>query len=345
MSFLEPQILDVTIRDGSNLINHQFTPDRVAKIAAGLSEAGVAMAEISHGLGIGAKMMGHPGCVDDDELMEAAKKAAPQLKISAFISAHEYSLPLIPGLVDFFELGRIGVNVDQIKSAEKIVQKLKKYKKIASIQMVRTHARSPEFAADQAKVGEELGADIIYIVDSFGSMNPQQVRNYISAVKSKVKIPVGFHGHNHTGMAVPNALAAWEAGASWLDASLMGVGRGPGNTPLEILTLLFQEKGFRKEIDPEKLFQTIQEAVLPIFKHPCQIRRFDLNCAKEKLDFPQDQVIELISALLHISLEDLFKRIREKMGNEVQYQDKYLKSILEEEGKDYDRIMAELNSR
>lgn len=337
-----PHILDVTIRDGSYLIQHQFSPEAVAKIATGLAESGIEWAEVSHGCGIGSRMMGMPGRVDDDELLEAAKKAAPSLKLSVFISPNEYSLPLIPGIVEYIDLGRVGVNVDQVPAAAKVIARLKKYGKMVSLQLVRSHSCTPEFAAQAAKQAQDMGADIVYIVDTFGSMAPQDASIYVAALRSEIKAAVGFHGHNHLQMAIPNTLSAFKAGADWLDGSLMGVGRGAGNAVLEAMILLLKNEGFTEQINLEKLCQTTQESVLPIFSFPPYSRAVDIFCAREKIDYTPETFLELVAFALQIPLDRFLKLLRQKMGAQVQLNEEILKQVFYDHGQDWDTMIANI---
>ncbi len=48
---------------------------------------------------------------------------------------------------------------------------------------------------------------------------------------------IEFHGHNDLGLVVANQLAAWLAGASWANCTLLGVGERAGNCPLEVMLL------------------------------------------------------------------------------------------------------------
>lgn len=342
MPLPEPKILDVTVRDGGYLINHQYSPELVANIARGLSKAGIQYAEISHGVSIGGKMMGLPALVDDEELMVAAKTAAPDLKISAFISALDFALPLIPALVDFFEIGRVGTNVDEVDKAKKVVKKLKKYDKIVSCQLVRTHGRSPEIAGEAARIAEDMGADIIYVVDSYGSMTPKDVKEYISAVQSNTKAEIGFHGHNHIGLAVSNAITAWESGATWLDASLMGIGRSPGNTILEALVQVLQMEGYRKEVNVAKLCETTEKVMMPIFHHTPFPSMADLLLSAEKLDYSHPELLQIFAGMLHISLEEFIFSIHNKVRDGLFIGNEHLEAVFEKAGIDFKQVTASL---
>ena len=342
MTATPPQLLDVTVRDGGYLINHKYLPNKVAAIAKGLQDAGIGYAEISHGIGIGGKLMGFPAVADDEALLTAAKEAAPALKLCVFISPVDVSLPLIPALVEFFEIGRIGVSVNKVQEAGKFVQKLKKYQKTVAVQLARSHARPPEEAASAAKTAEEMGADIVYVVDTFGSMLPQEAKDYISAVRAKVKIPIGFHGHNNLGLAIPNTLAAWETGATWLDGSLMSVGRGAGNANLEILIQQLQNRGQLGSVDLKKLCQATEQVVLPIFGSPPLSKYVDLLFGREKLDYSPGEFLELCSSSVGIPLEELLMQIHNKMGSEIALADTHIQAVLHEYGVDYQKMINSL---
>ena len=54
-----PYILDTTLRDGSYVIDFQFTADDTAIIASILERAGIEYIEVGHGLGLGAARAGN----------------------------------------------------------------------------------------------------------------------------------------------------------------------------------------------------------------------------------------------------------------------------------------------
>jgi len=340
-----PTLLDVTIRDGGFLIDHMFSPKMVTEVVAGLKSAGIRWSEISHGLGVGAKIAGFPAEVDDEALLEAAKLADPDLKISVMVSTQDFSLPVLPGLVEFFDMGRILVNPDKVATAEKVVAKLKKYDKSVSLQLTRMPAYSLETVGEAARRAEELGADVLYAVDSFGSLAPEETVKYIEAIRQNAKLQIGFHGHNSLGMAISNTLAAWQAGATWLDGSLMGVGRGAGNASLEILVDLVQNQGFCEEIDLAKLCAATEQAVLPIFQRPPRSRLIDILCAVHRLDFAPPELLEVFATALHLPVQSLVEKIRGTMGESPELKEEHLRIVFQEAGQDYDQLVVALRGQ
>ena len=78
---------------------------------------------------------------------------------------------------------------------------------------------------------DSYGARVVYVVDSAGALVRGSAAARVQALREALPadVAVGFHAHNNLGCGVGNALAAVEAGATWLDGSLRGLGAGAGN--------------------------------------------------------------------------------------------------------------------
>ena len=102
------------------------------------------------------------------------------------------------------------------------------------------------------------GPDAIMLADTIGVAVPGQVQALISST-SELGIPVGGHFHNTRNTGYANALAALEAGATVLDASIGGLGgcpfapRATGNIATEDLVYLLHGEGIETGIDLEAL--------------------------------------------------------------------------------------------
>ena len=107
-------------------------------------------------------------------------------------------------------------------------------------------AGQPELTKQFHELNE--AADYFYMVDSYGGIYPEEVAEICKIVKDRVEIPYGFHGHNNLEMALINSLTAVENGATLLDATITGMGRGAGNLKTELLLAAMHAKGIM-EID------------------------------------------------------------------------------------------------
>jgi isopropylmalate/homocitrate/citramalate synthase len=105
-----------------------------------------------------------------------------------------------------------------------------------------------------------LEADELVLADTIGVATPSRVRSLVARVRELGR-PVGFHGHNTRNTGYANCLAALEAGAAVLDASVGGLGGCPyapkatGNVATEDLVYLLEREGVETGADLDSLVQ------------------------------------------------------------------------------------------
>jgi len=104
---------------------------------------------------------------------------------------------------------------------------------------------------------------VLVVVDSFGSMYTEQieilVKKYLQVGKDSSKI-VGVHAHNNQQLAFANTIEGIIHGANRVDASMLGLGRGAGNCPMELLLGFLRNPKFK--IRP--IYRVLQEHLLPL---------------------------------------------------------------------------------
>jgi len=79
--------------------------------------------------------------------------------------------------------------------------------------------------------------DVLYFADSMGSLNKQQITSTVQTFKSGWDGEIGIHAHDSMGNAVNNSMQAINDGVSWVDSTVAGMGRGPGNAQTEYLSI------------------------------------------------------------------------------------------------------------
>lgn len=100
-------------------------------------------------------------------------------------------------------------------------------------------------------------ADYFYMVDSYGGVYPQDVKETIQLVRSYIPdVPLGFHGHNNMELALINTLTAIEEGCEMVDATITGMGRGAGNVKTELLLTALNAQGI-SEVDFNPLSKVV----------------------------------------------------------------------------------------
>lgn len=261
-------LLECTLRDGSYVIDFQFTAEDTAVIVAGLEKAGIRLIEIGHGLGLNASNAGEgKAAATDEEYLEAASSVLKKAKFGMFF---------IPGIgrkrdlklasdygMDFV---RIGTNAPEIHRAEPYIKYAKRLDMYVFSNLMKSYALKPKKLAECAKMAETWGADVVTIVDSAGGMLPSDVKTYVNTVREATNVRIGFHGHNNLSLVHANCLAALEAGATILDCSMQGIGRSGGNACTEILLTILKKMGHDLGIDIHKIMDLSEKLIRPLLR-------------------------------------------------------------------------------
>ena len=263
-----PVLLDTTLRDGSYAVDFQFTAEDTSLIVSALEYAGLRYIEVGHGQGLGAARAGHGEPASTDrEYLAAAAKALDTATFGPFF------IPGI-GIEDDLRMARdegagfvrIGTDVTKLREAGPFIACARSLGLTVFSNLMKSYAVDAETFGDCARTASEMGAEIVYLVDSAGGMLPEDVAAYIASAREATSQPLGFHGHNNLSMAVANTLSAFDHGAEYLDASLQGIGRSEGNCVLEILAAILHRRGALEDIDINGLLDVSEAFIRPLLR-------------------------------------------------------------------------------
>lgn len=104
---------------------------------------------------------------------------------------------------------------------------------------------------------------IFYFADTFGALQPEDVKKICKVIKDYSEFDIGIHAHDNMGNAIDNTLVAYDEGAKYLDSTIMGMGRGAGNSQTESLYHYLNPKNLYSE----KLFTSL------IYKHFYKLKK------------------------------------------------------------------------
>ncbi|MEW4207726.1 4-hydroxy-2-oxovalerate aldolase [Priestia megaterium] len=272
------KITEVSLRDGSHVVKHQFTEAQVKSVAKALDDAGIHYIEVSHGDGLGGSTMQYgKSLVDEMKLIEAAVEEAKQATIAVL---------LIPGIGTVHELKqanslgaglvRVATHVTEADVSAQHIEYARKLGMETFGFLMMAHSAPVEKLVEQAKLMESYGAQGVYITDSAGALLPHEVRERVRALRQSLQVEVGFHAHNNLSLAVANTLAAIEEGATRIDGSVRCLGAGAGNTQTEALIAVLNRLGIDVGIDLYKIMDLAEEVVGPILPGSQEIRKGSL---------------------------------------------------------------------
>ncbi len=110
-----------------------------------------------------------------------------------------------------------------------------------------------DFLLQVAETAATSGAFRVRLADTVGICSPGAITALVRKLRGTVDIDIGVHCHNDFGMATANSIAALEAGAAWLDATVLGIGERAGNCRLEeVIGFLALQQGSNR-YRPEQL--------------------------------------------------------------------------------------------
>jgi 4-hydroxy-2-oxovalerate aldolase len=293
-------VVENTLRDGSYVIDFQFSKKQTYDITKGLGDLGFKYIEVGHGLGLGAWNNPKVGLAkeNDTDYILAAKKAAPNANVGVFF---------IPGIgnIDDIDLAidngvnfiRVGTNVDTFTLAQKFVEHVKKRGVMVAVNLMKSYAvKSYEFTEIACEIDKWGTSDVIYLVDSAGCMLPDEVFEYIDRTREKVITPIGYHGHNNLSLAIANTIQAVHAGATYVDTCVRGMGRSAGNAQTEIVVNILQRMGLTS-IDTElyKFYDFANKYIVPIMTHTQGLSDKEIHIGISKFHSSYTPILEKIS--------------------------------------------------
>ena len=331
------EIMDVTIRDGSYLIDFQFKFYHIERLVRFLDEAGLKYIEASQGLGLGAWRLGYKFNMSDLEYAKAAAKGRKSALLGA-IGHHRYThLEDIDEISEYIDFFRVIVGPNEASCAIKFIKHTKGLGLMSIVQLSRSPYLSADRVSDSVAMLSDSGADIIYIVDTTGCMMPHDVEEYIGLAKKRSHCRIGFHAHNMLQMAMANTLEAVKCGADIVDASLMGVGRDLGNASLEALVLNLRKIGVESGVSFEKLVSAYNYASL-LFENIKRPSWYAIYLASLKRDIYPLVLIDIIAKECHKDPFEVMETLA-AMDGVTECRDKELRELVHKLGGDFDQIV------
>lgn len=258
-------ILDCTLRDGANIVGKGFSAELTKIMIEGLIKSNIKVIEMGNALGLGAYETNNAiAPLTDLEYLELIQPYISQAEIGMFMGLKNANKKNIELAVKYgIKFLRIGANAGDTNNACEAIRLVRKYGMKCRFSMMKGYVLSADELAAEAKMLCDCGLDEITIMDSAGTMMPNQVKEYISKMVAKIHIPVGFHGHNNLGLSSANALIAVEAGATVIDSGLMGMARSAGNCATEVAVATFQRQGEMQYVDFYTLLDFIDNELAP----------------------------------------------------------------------------------
>lgn len=244
--------LDCTLRDGGYYTDWDFNISQVQDYIDNLAIGGVDVIELGFRFTPKKKYFG-PFAYTSENLLSQLHLPV-NVQFGVMINASDYlSKTWREDLEDSFinasdsavGLVRIAAHIGEVMDCANMVAWLKRAGYDVGLNIMQiSQADDAQITTLVARLDAEfVNFEALYFADSLGNLTPEDVKRIVGLFRANSAKPVGFHGHNNIGLGVANSMAALDTGATWVDATITGMGRGAGNTQTEYLTLEMSRRG------------------------------------------------------------------------------------------------------
>ena len=262
------KVIDATLRDGGLVNNFYFEDDFVKKLYQTNIQAGVDYMEFGYKASaeiFDKNKFGKWKFCDEKDLRDVVGDNDTDLKIAvmADVGRTDADKDIIAKEDSVIDMVRVASYINTIPAAVEMVETCAKkgYETTVNI-MAISHANDSDLEEALDIIGNSP-ADGVYLVDSYGSLYPEQIRRladkYLNMAAKYGKF-VGIHAHNNQQLAFANTIDAVACGVNYLDATVNSLGRGAGNCPLELLLGFLKNPKYK--LHPVLKF--IEDEMLPL---------------------------------------------------------------------------------
>lgn len=249
------KLVDATLRDGGIVNAFYFDDEFVRSLYRANLDSGVDIMEfgykVSEKLFDKSKFGKWKFCREEDiRAIVGENKTDMKICVMSDVGRVDLKEEVLPKKDSVIDMYRIATYVNQIPSAVEMIEYCSGmgYKTSCNVMAISRNQES-----DLKRMLEIVGkspVDVIYIVDSFGAIYPEEMRRvcdmYIEAAEKYGK-QLGIHAHNNQQLAFANTIEAVAKGVNYLDATVCGMGRGAGNCFTEQLLGFLKNPKYKLE--------------------------------------------------------------------------------------------------
>ena len=237
------KVEDATLRDCGLVNEFYFTDEFVRALYESNVKAGVDYMEMGYKASkemFDQSKFGKWKFCNDDDIRAIVGDNDTNLKIAvmADVGRCDYKKDILSRSESPIDLIRVATYLNTIPAAANMIEDAKKkgYEVTCNIMAISNGQESDLRVA--LDILGQTSADVLYIVDSFGSLYPEQIARITDTYMefaAKYGKQLGIHAHNNQQLAFANTIEAVGDGVDWLDATYAGMGRGAGNCAMELL--------------------------------------------------------------------------------------------------------------
>jgi 4-hydroxy 2-oxovalerate aldolase len=240
----EIKVLDCTLRDGGYYTNWDFERELTKKYFGYISQLPIEYVEVGYRSRLKDEYFGEFFYLPLSTLQNIKKYTSK--KIAVMLNAKDCDgidlKDLLSDVKDYVSLIRVATDPKKIEFSIRLAKEIKSlgFDVALNIMYISKIDHNHIFFDFISEINDCV--DVLNLVDSYGSIYPHELKNLIKNIQNKANIPLGFHGHNNLELTLANTLESIECGVSYIDSTILGMGRGAGNLKTELLLTYLKSK-------------------------------------------------------------------------------------------------------
>ena len=237
------KVVDCTLRDGGLVNNFYFSDEFVRDLYKMNINAGLDYMEFGYKADkemFDVEKFGKWKFCNDDDIREIVGENDSNLKISvmADVGRTDFRNDITDKANSPVDMIRVATYIHTIPTALEMVEYCHKKGYETTINIMAISKSNDSDLNDALEIIGRSCVDEIYLVDSYGSLYPEQIRRLAEKYleyADKYDKKIGIHAHNNQQLAFANTIETLTMGVSYLDCTVSGMGRGAGNCSTELL--------------------------------------------------------------------------------------------------------------
>ena len=237
------KVLDATIRDGGLCNNFEFSDEFVKELYKTNVKSGIDYMEFGYKASknmFKKEDFGKWKFCDEEDLRSIVGDNPTDMKIAvmADVGRCDYKTDFLPKSESVIDMVRVACYIHQMPTAIEMIEYFHELGYETTCNIMAVSQANQDQLNQALEMLNASSVDVIYLVDSYGSLYPENAselaKTYLKAVENTDK-KIGFHAHNNQNVAFANTIETLSYGVSYLDATVQGMGRGAGNCAIELL--------------------------------------------------------------------------------------------------------------
>ena len=254
------KLLDCTLRDGGYYNDWDFDSGLVEDYIAAMDAAHPDAVEIGFRFRSADRYLGPYAFTPEGILRELALPSDMTLAVmvnEADFPEAENDLreaveaSFLPCAESRLDMVRVAVNRERLSNAANLIANLERLGYRVALNVMQMASVGDDELDEIARQASAAAPDILYFADSTGSLQPEDIRRLVAGLRLHWNGPLGIHAHDNMQMALANCKTAIAEGVEWIDGTVLGMGRGPGNARTEHLLMeLASQRALKGDIAP-----------------------------------------------------------------------------------------------